>query len=188
MALNNAPFGFRPLRHMSGGLIRAEEYTIASAYGTSIYSGDAVVAVSDGTIAASAAGNRILGIFGGCQYVASDGSIVFSAYWPASTATQSGSTIKALVYTDPMITYEVQSAGTPTLTNVFNLADHVVGSGSTVTGQSGSTLSGTMSTADAGFRILRIIDRPGNSGIYARLEVQIFEHEFSRDDAATPGV
>lgn len=188
MALTNTPFGFRPHRHLTGGVIRADEYTIASAYATDIFSGDPVKAISDGTIQQAAAGDRILGIFGGVQYVASDGSVEFRSYWPASTAIKAGTTAKALVYTDPNITYEVQSGGTPALTNNFNLADHVVGTGSTTTGQSGAYLSGTMSTVDAGFRIHRIVDKPGNSGQYALLEVTIFEHEFSRDDAATPGV
>jgi hypothetical protein len=46
-----------------------------------------------------------------------------------------------------------------------------------------------MGTADKGFRIMRQLDTPGNAGNqYALLEVTIFQHEFSRDDAATPGV
>ncbi len=188
MALSNTPFGFKPIRHLSGGTIRADQYTIASAYATTIGTGCPVKAISDGTIQLASAGDRLLGIFEGCQYIASDGSVVYSAYWPASTTVQTGTTVKAFVWTDPNIVYLVQSGGTPTLDNNFNLADHVVGTVSTVTGQSADYLNSSMGTGNAGFRVHRLSDLPGNSGQYALLEVTIFEHEFNRDDAATPGV
>lgn len=185
---SNNPFGFRPARHLSGGTIRADEYTIASTYNTAIYSGDPVKAVAGGGIELAAAGDRVLGIFKGVQYTGSDGEFHFSAYWPASQALLTGTTAKAMVFTDPNIVYEVQSGGTPTIADNFTLADHVAGTGSAVSGQSGAYLSGTMTSADAGFRVHRLVDKPGNSGQYALLEVSIFEHEFSRNDAATPGV
>lgn len=185
---SNNPFGFKPSRHLSGGLIRSKEYRIASAYGTTIYSGDPVKLVNTGTIEQAAAGDRLLGVFQGCQYVAADGEPKFSAHYPASVSIQTGSVIKAFVYDDPNIAYKVQSAGTPAQTNVGNLADHVVGTGSSVTGESGATLSGTMGTGAAGFRILGITEEPGNSGQYATLEVQIFEHEYAEHGQATPGV
>ena len=182
---SNAPFGFRPYRHLSGGdANRTRQYTIASGYATALYPGDPVKALSDGSIALAAAGDRILGVFRGVQYKAADGSAVFG-YWPASTT---ATDIKALVATDPNITFEVMSGGTPAQTNLFNLADHVVGTGNAYTNTSGAYLDSSMGTGNAGFRIIGIVDKPGNSGQYAVLEVQIFEHEFNRDDAATPGV
>lgn len=182
---SNAPFGFRPLRHLSGGdPNRTRQYPIASAYGTALYPGDPVKALTDGSIALAAAGERILGIFMGVQYTASDGSAYFG-HWPASTT---ATNIKASVVTDPNATFEVMSGGTPVVADTFLLADHVTGTGNAYTSNSAAYLSGTMATGNAGFRILGIVDKPGNSGQYAVLEVQIFEHEFNRDDAATPGV
>lgn len=182
---SNAPFGFKPHRHRSGGLIRENEYPIATGYATDIYTGDPVKLLNDGTIARAAAGDRILGIFRGVQYVDSEGNQKFGSRWPASTTATS---IKASVMDDPNVSLLVQSGGTPAQTNVGNLADHVAGTGSNYTGQSGDYLDSTMGTGAAGFRILSIPDYPGNSGQYATLEVMVYEHEFSHVDPATPGV
>ena len=37
MANQDAPFGFRPTRHLTGGEVRTNEYAIAANFGTSIY-------------------------------------------------------------------------------------------------------------------------------------------------------
>lgn len=184
----NAPNGFTPSRHRFGGLIRANSYRIASGYAADIGTGDAVKLAADGTIQVAAAGDRILGVFNGCNYTASDGTPTFSPRWISGTAQQTGSTVDANVYDDYGIVYEIQSGGTPAVTNIGNLADHVAGAVSAVTGRSAQSLSGTMSTAAAGFRVLDIINKPGNSGQFARLEVQIFEHEFAEHSQATAGV
>ncbi len=182
---SNAPYGFRPHRHLEGGLIRHNEYPIATGYATTIFSGDPVKLLSDGTLAQAAAGDRILGIFQGCSYTASDGSFVPNPIWPASTT---ATNIKAQVIDDPKVTYRVQSAGTPAVTNTGNLADHVVGTGSTMTGLSGSTLDSSMGTGAAGWRVLRLVDEPGNSGQFASLEVQLHESELAYHGQATVGV
>ncbi len=60
MANKDAAFGFRPVRHLTGGDIQANEYTIAANYGTDIFHGQCVKAVTAGGIEAAAAGNVIL--------------------------------------------------------------------------------------------------------------------------------
>lgn len=183
---SNAPFGFRPYRHLSGGdAQRVREYPILTGFATSIFMGDAVKLAADGTIQSAAAGDRILGIFMGVSFVNASGEQKYERNWTASTA---ATDIKASVADDPQIIFQVMSAGTPALTNSGNLADHVVGSGSALTGISGASLSATMTSADAGFRILGLSKEPGNSGANALLEVMIFEHEFSHDRPATPGI
>ena len=57
-----AAHGFKPLRHLSGGQIRTNEYSIAIDYATAIYTGDPVKFVAAGTIELAAAGNVILGV------------------------------------------------------------------------------------------------------------------------------
>ena len=42
MANKDAAFGFRPVRHLTGGEIRSNEYTIAANYGTDIFQGQCV--------------------------------------------------------------------------------------------------------------------------------------------------
>lgn len=182
---SNAPFGFRPLRHLTGGDPNVtREFPIATGYGTALITGDPVKLLDDGSIALAAAGDRLLGIFQGVSYTDSNGDQKYGN-WPASTT---ATNIKAAVVADPNVTFEVQSGGTPAQTNVGNCADHVTGTGSALTGTSAAYLSGTMSNAVAGFRILKIVDKPGNSGQYATLEVQIVEHELVYHGQATVGV
>ena len=69
MANKDAAFGFKPTRHLTGGKIRAEEYTIAANHGTSIFNGQVVEAVAGGGIEQAAAGDtQQLGVFGGCFF------------------------------------------------------------------------------------------------------------------------
>lgn len=182
-------FGFVPSRHLAGGLIRPQEFQILYSYSTKIHTGDPVKLADDGTIQLAAAGNRVLGIFAGCQYTKSNGEVMFSPYWDAPGATLNSVNAKALVYADPNILFKVRSGGTPSQSSIGNLADHVAGTPSDQTGRSGAYLSGTMAATDAGFRILGIVDAPDNEvGQYAVLEVQIREHELSVDDPSTPGI
>ena len=69
MANKDAAFGFRPVRHLTGGVIRTEEMNIAANYDTAIYTGNVVEAVAAGGIEIAAAGDtQLAGIFGGCFY------------------------------------------------------------------------------------------------------------------------
>ena len=55
MANQDAAFGFKPTRHLTGGQIRTEEYAIAANHGTSIFNGQVVEAVAAGGIEQAAA-------------------------------------------------------------------------------------------------------------------------------------
>ena len=191
MANLDAPSGARPFRHLSGGMIRASEYKIASGTSSNIFTGDFVKLLATGYIDVASAGNRILGVFAGVKYTASDGEVVYKKYFPTGTTTLASADVTAYVYDDPNITYRIQSAGSADFADIGNLADHVAGSGSTTTGQSGHEVSGTTGTGTAGLRILRLIDDPDNSaGTNGELEVSIYEHELNQhiDADGTPGV
>ena len=187
MANADTPKGFWPLRHLTGGTIRTSEQTIASGYATSIFRGDIVKLVAGGGIEVSAAGARSIGVFNGVEYTDAQGEVQFSKHWPASTV---ATNIKASVYSDPNITFGVQSAGSTVAADVGNLGDHVATAGNTRTGQSANELNGTTSTAYAGFRGLGKIETPDNAyGTNVNLEVQLVEHEFMPgNEATTPGV
>lgn len=182
---SNTPFGFRVSRHLTGGQIRHKDYPIATGYATAICTGDPVKLLNDGTIALASAGERILGIFMGVSYVASDGSQVFTNRWAASTA---GTSILAQVIDDPNVAYKVMSGGTPTSADVGQLADHVTGTGNAYTGTSAAYLNSSTGTGSAGFRILGLVNEPGNSGQYSVVEVQPFEFELAYHGQATIGV
>ena len=191
MANLDAPAGAKPFRHLSGGMIRASEYKIASGTSSDIFTGDFVKLLSTGYIDVASAGNRILGVFAGVKYTASDGEVIYKKYFPTGTTTLGSADVTAYVYDDPNITFRIQSAGSADFADIGNLADHVAGSGSTTTGQSGHEVSGTTGTGTAGLRILRLIDDPDNSaGTNGELEVVIYEHELNQhiDADGTPGV
>jgi|TARA_Y100000034_G_scaffold136836_1_gene216217 hypothetical protein len=188
MANTDSARGFWPVKHLTGGLIRANKHTIATGFATNIFKGDVVKLVAAGGIEDADAGDRVLGIFNGVEYTDASGNVVFKKYWPASTT---ATNIKAYVYDDPNIVFAVQQAtgGSVATTDVGLLGDHVAGTGSTTTGQSAHELSGTITTGAAGFRVLGLWDAPGNAyGEHANLLVQVFEHELAEHGQGTPGV
>jgi hypothetical protein len=174
----DAPRGFEPLRHVKGGVIRASgTYKIQSGYATSLFTGDAVIANANYLNVAADNSAVIAGIFAGCRYRASDGSVVFSNYWPASTATLGSEDVQAYVFDDPGISYRVQTdTGTAYVDathkgNVYDIElDHA---GSAITGQSGMEID-LADTGTGQFQILGLIDEPGNAaGVNAKVEVII---------------
>ena len=175
MANVDAAFGFVPTRHMSGNAPRTNKYTIASELAENIFKGDLVIVIAAGTLTPhTATETNNIGVFDGCSYTASDGSYVYSEYWPSGTT---ATDIIAYVYDDPYTVFKVQSAGTTAQTNIGNCADVVAGAGSTVTGQSGFEISGTMAAGIATCKILALHETPDNAfGANAVMEVTINEH------------
>jgi hypothetical protein len=139
MANKDAAFGFRPVRHLTGGEIRANEYTIAANYGTDIFQGQCVIAVTAGGIEAAAAGNVILGVFGG-----------------------NASDIVALVYDDPRIVFEVQHDGTGTAAMNFAGFDFTGTAGSSATGRSTQELDTTTAGTSGQFKQIGISPDKGS--------------------------
>jgi len=162
MANKDAAFGFKPVRHLSGGEMRTEEYAIAANYGTSIFSGQVVEAVAGGGIEDAAAGDpQQLGVFGGCFYTDPTSSKpTYKAFYPAST---NASDIVAYVYADPHIVFEAQHDGTGTAAMNHSGFDFVGTGGSTITGQSTSEIDTSTSTTTGGFKQIGISKDPDNS-------------------------
>lgn len=188
MANVDNPKGFRPARHLTGGVIRESDYPIASAYDTNIFKGDLVKLVGGGGIEVAAAGNRVIGVFAGVSYTDAQGEVQFRKNWPADTVAADA---VAVVWDDPYIVFEGQqvTGGSAAATDVGGLADHVAGAGSALTGISGHEVSGTIATSTATFRILGKVASPDNAyGEHVDLLLQIFEHELAFHDQATPGV
>lgn len=180
MANSNNPTGFRPFRHLGGGVIRTQRFQIntsgTTGYNDTIRRGDLVSLNADGTIELTANNSGVcLGSFYGCEYTASDGSQVYAQQWTASTSIKSGTLIYANVFVDPMISYEVQ-ATTAAQADVGLVCDVVAGTGSSVTEQSGSYIDQS-DTTNGVARIINIIDRPDNAtGAYAKVEVLLNSH------------
>ena len=107
----NAPYGLKPI-NLYGGTPFAgatRQYRIASAYNTSIFYGDPIEMIDNGTIIKSAittaratvTTSQIIGVFLGCSYVNSQGQTIFAQYFPANTAAPTGTYITAYVCNDP---------------------------------------------------------------------------------------
>jgi hypothetical protein len=178
MANANTPYGLRPVRHARGGVIQTNPYTIASAYNTSIFTGDVVQGVADGSIAQAEAGNvDNLGVFAGCRYKDAAGKMVYSPYWPANTV---ATEIEAYIYDDPDIIFAIQSDATgAAAADIHNGADWEVVAGNTTSGRSNWNLdvSAGLGTTGKSLRILRIINDGENAaGAYSDVEVIFNEH------------
>ena len=154
MANNDGAFGLRPVRHLTGGEIRTNEYTIAAS-SSAMYTGSLVIAVSDGSCTIAAANSTdILGVFTGCFYTAPTTSKpTWSRYWPNNAASDA----VAFVCDDPDVVYEVQTDGKVTAAAINANADSAGVTGSTTTGVSTTELSST--NTGSGTSQLRIIGR-----------------------------
>ena len=150
MANKDAPFGFRSVGKKGGGVANGgvTEYEIATGATGNIFSGDPVKMLNTGTILVAGAATTLLGIFRGCKFTNSSGDVVFSSYFPTTTASDD---IVAFVDDDPDSLFEVQCTG--------SLAQTAVGNNVELAYTSGSTKTATT----AQFRIVGFSTDPSNS-------------------------
>ena len=189
----NGKGGLLPVDHLMGVQRnwRTREYQIASNYGTSIFKGDIVIPVNDGTIARGAfnfTAGTALGVFLGCRFTnPTTKQPTYSNYYPANTV---ASDIYALVCDDPRAVFLAQSDAALGTTNLFNNIDLVqTATGSTVNGLSGMNLSGSSAatTNTLRFRIVGLYNQPGNAwtDTYPQLLVTFNNPGFHFFDQAT---
>jgi hypothetical protein len=161
MANINAPFGFEPVRHAKGGVIRNNnlgEYQLAANYGSNVFTGDVLRFATTGFVeVATAADTNLIGVFAGVEYIHPDGEIIFRSYWPASQATMVNTVIRVHVLDDPDVIYRVRTVNA-TMTRAMIGANAPLSAatpGSTLTGRSGMALDLTTPVATtAQFRII----------------------------------
>ena len=190
MSTNALAYGLIPVYHPSGQL-RTKVYNIlnnaGTGYGTAIYKGDPVKLGVNGTVEiGGGAGTANLGVFAGCEYIDAQGKPVLSSYWPASTAVQTGSQIKAYVYDDQATVYKVSTAGgTPSgyvQTAVGGQADITVAAGSAYTGLSASYLAAVQAGALGNMRVIGFVDGEiynATSNPYPEVLVTFVEVQFA---------
>jgi hypothetical protein len=161
------PYGLRPINLIGGqvfsGSTRMME--IASGYATSIFYGDLVRRVADGTIEKDTGTTTAtpVGVFMGVSFTnASTGQVQQQQFYPASTAIKSGTKIFAVVADDPDTLFEVAVvSGTTVITGVGISA---IGNNTTLVQNAGSTTTGnsqvavTATTATTNTLPIRIID------------------------------
>ena len=168
MANAFAPFGFSPEGTVGGSTpnFKLSKRLIAAGNGTAIYKGDAVMPVtgtSTGYIMQYSSGTvAVCGIFWGCQYLStSQGKKVWSPYWPGSDATGD---VTAYVIDDPQAMFLVQATTGPiTLANVNQNVTVTVGTGTTLTGLSGMSITGPTTTSTYPFTIVGLLQDPAGA-------------------------
>lgn len=186
MANTNAAYGFRPrAQHATEPETNVNApagYSIASGYGTDIFTGDPVKRTGTGDSKGRpgieiATPGAVVGVFAGCSYVNAQGEQVFSPYWPASTV---ATDIVAHVYDNPETIFAVQCDGAFAATDIANKADFQSAAGNTRTGLSGYMLdSSNIGTGDC-MNILGLdtAAEPNEIGDYADVLIKFKEHEF----------
>lgn len=189
MANPNSPAGLLPLRHANGGTMRTNRYYIAGGLAANIYRGSAVVATGTSkqiTVATAGSTTLLIGVFKGCFYVDAGGNTQFRPYWGSGQTIQANSVVEAEVFDDPLTMFAIQVSGTAGLVaaNVGLIANLVIGTGSTLTGNSGDQLDQTTIGSGAQFRIeeLQAVNSPqqagslNNYGQYAKALVRFAVH------------
>ena len=187
MANVDAPFGLRPAFHLTGGVIRTREYNMASGLSKNLFTGDVVIrSTTTNRITAfdsQSDSTKIVGVFAGCRYTASDGTPVFSPKWVSGTTTLGSGEATALVYDDPFIVYEIQEDGAGGAAGVAAIgvsADLVLTAGSSTTGQSAFELDSSDAGTGLNLFILDYVRRPDNDPTLANAKflVLLNEHSF----------
>ena len=191
---NNAPLGLQPVRMLDGSDWNGgyTEYNITSGYATSLFTGDPVTLLANGTIGVGVAGSAIVGVFQGCEYMATDGVYTFFPYWAASTATLGSAQAKARVIANPNVVFTIQETnGSGAAGTALALADRGLNA-NFYAGAGGSTAMGTSSfsldnatedtTATLNLKILDLdpSNPSGTVGSFANWLVLINNHILQR--------
>ena len=174
--------GLRPSR-IRGGAPNSSgqnEYRIASAYNSNIFTGDIVTNAAGYVNVLATTTDKALGVFMGCRYVA-NGEPKWSAYWPSGTSVTEA---YAMVVDNPEATFVIQADASVSIGDInsqnFNVT---LGAGSSYTGKSGFGLKASTCTTGTGMlRPIAFIDEPGNNPdvaaeiAFPQLEVRIVKH------------
>jgi hypothetical protein len=148
----SAPYGLKPVNLIGGQVFAGatRQMRIASGYNTSIFYGDIVSRIADGTIAkeagtTSVAATGVVGVFLGCSYInTATNQPTFSQYFPANTTVTSGF-ITAFVADDPDQLFQVAVVSGTTVIAGLQYAD--IGLNSALVQNAGVTTSGNSQVA-----------------------------------------
>jgi hypothetical protein len=163
----SAPYGLKPINLIGGQVFSGATrlMQIASGYATSIFYGDLVTRVSDGTIEkdTGTATATPCGVFLGVSFTnSSTGQIQQQQFYPASQAIKSGTQIFAVVADDPDTLFQVAVVSATTV--ITGVGISAIGNNTTLVQNAGSTTTGnsqvavTAATATTNTLPIRIID------------------------------
>lgn len=180
MATTATPYGLVPVKNADGSnyVGARNAYPIkASSYNFNIYNGTVVI-LKDGVVQiaattgedngsnnfAGAANAGALGVFVGCEYINTEGQLIFSNYFPANTANAT-----AYVVDDPNVTFQAQADASVAQAflgrNTSMAAAQDTNAGSIATGKSNIALDADAVDAKTeAFKIIGFSDR-GTSAV-----------------------
>ena len=146
----DAPYGLKPVNLIGGQVFAGATrlMQIASGYSTSIFYGDLVKRISDGTIEKDTGTTTATpcGVFLGVSFVnQSTGQPQQQQYYPASQAIASGTKIFAVVADDPDTLFQVVSCSGTTV--VAGMGISAIGNNIALIQNAGSTVSGNSKVA-----------------------------------------
>lgn len=185
-------YGLKPVRHLTGGLIRASEnFTIANAYATALAVGDLVAKSGTGVdviVAVNGVGGvKAIGVFAGCKYRDIKGNVIWSTIWPAAQATfnSEGAQI-AYVYDDPFIVFKVRASAGFALADVGQFAGYTVSTPNLALGVSQGRLDSADITGTLdNLKTINLLREVGNDyGTNAQVEVLLAWHEYNFQNIA----
>jgi hypothetical protein len=194
----NKPCGLMPLRYLNGSPWNGAQnpYPIASGYVTAIYLYDPVITLNDGTIGIGVAGSPCRGVFLGCQFTDTSGTLQNLPYWPAAQAVFQTANATAFILDDPNVVLTMQetngsgAAGTPlALADVGLNINFAVAAGAAPDYISGTSINNTTenTTPTLNMKILGLTASPGNVvGNFANWDVTWNTHQLK--SVGTDGV
>jgi hypothetical protein len=193
MSASKALFGMVPLRKVGSNYnsTAQSQYDIANATASNIFHGD-LVTIADGYITPIATTtDYAVGVFVGCEYTDPvSKQPTFSHYFPANTSSAIGNPV-GFVVDDPYASFMIQADASVTAGDINSQNFEVtLGSGSTVTGNSGFGIkAASRATTTKAVRPIALIDEPGNAltgtdGAFPKLEVKIVQHWMKRQATA----
>jgi hypothetical protein len=150
----DAPYGLKPVNLIGGQVFAGSTRLMQIAtsnnvgYATSIFYGDLVKRVADGTIEKDTGTSTATpcGVFLGVSFVnASTGQLQQQQYYPASTAVASGTKIFAVVADDPDTLFQVVSCSGTTV--VAGMGISAIGNNIALIQNAGSTITGNSQVA-----------------------------------------
>ena len=191
MSASKALFGMVPLRKVGSNYnsTAQTQYDIANATASNIFHGD-LVTIADGFITPIATTtDYAVGVFVGCEYTDPvSKQPTFSHYFPANTSSAIGNPV-GFVVDDPYASFMIQADASVTAGDINSQNFEVtLGSGSTVTGNSGFGIkASSRATTTKAVRPIALIDEPGNAltgtdGAFPKLEVKIVQNWMKRQE------
>lgn len=171
MSTTYAPFGLRPVYHVSGVIRPGPLAAIESAYGTNIYQGYPVVIATTGFMTAVAAGNDNLwnGVFSGVSYNSNVGPLGYiqDNKWVAGTILPTVDPNMRAVYTadDVGVVYEIQANATLSRAAIGEQYNWEALSGNAITGLAsmGLNVASAVGAGDQGqLRVIGLNPGPDN--------------------------